>query len=60
MRFSAIFLGILSPVVLAPAFANSFTDDSQVTLTARNFYFDRDYKRGDDFQQHVTGHRVLS
>jgi len=49
MRFSAIFLGILSPVVLAPAFANSFTDDSQVTLTARNFYFDRDYKRGDDF-----------
>ena len=47
MRFSAIFLGILSPVVLAPAFANSFTDDSQITLTARNFYFDRDYKQGD-------------
>lgn len=26
-----------------PAFANSFIEDSTVELTARNFYFDRDY-----------------
>ncbi len=47
MRFSTIFLGIISSAVLPLSYANTFIDNSQVTLTARNFYFDRDYKQGD-------------
>lgn len=36
----------ITPLLLcaAPAFANSFIDQSKVDLTARNFYFDRDFK----------------
>ena len=36
----------ITPLLLctAPAFANNFVDQSKVELTARNFYFDRDFK----------------
>lgn len=49
MRFSPLFLGLVAAATLQTGHANNFIDDSNVTLTARNYFFDRDYKQGDSF-----------
>lgn len=47
MKLSVLFLGAMASGFCYTAHANSFIDDSSVNLTARNFYFDRDYKEND-------------
>ena len=44
MRFIKIFVGITASAILSTGHANALIDDASVTLTARNFYFDRDYR----------------
>ncbi len=51
MRFSTILLGMLASTVFNGASANTFVDQSSVTLTARNFYFDRDYTQASPSQR---------
>lgn len=51
MRFSTILLGMLASTVFNGASANTFIDQSSVSLTARNFYFDRDYTQASPSQR---------
>ncbi len=51
MRFSTILLGMLASTVFNGASANTFVDQSSVSLTARNFYFDRDYTQASPSQR---------
>ncbi len=51
MRFSTILLGMLASTVFNGTSANTFVDQSSVSLTARNFYFDRDYTQASPSQR---------
>lgn len=45
MKISALFLGIFAAVILQTGHTNGFVDDSSVTLTTRNYFFNRDYQK---------------
>lgn len=51
MKFSTLFFGVVVAVTLHTTHANSFIDQSHITLTARNFYFDRDYTQASPSQR---------
>lgn len=45
MKSSTLFLGVVAAATLQTGHSNSFVDDSSVSLTTRNYFFNRDYQR---------------
>ncbi len=43
MQYTRLFVGIVAALGFSLSQASSFVDDAQVSLTAKNYYFDRDY-----------------